>query len=452
MSKYCAYVVGDKNIIYPAIVTLMSIRRFHPDDIDLFIMTETKFANDEQFKICKKNGIELIDLDVLSPSEYLADFDDMKRWPVEIFLNYMAPVFLNGKSYDYAIKLDYDMLCIAPFDFNKITPNKDQVISVITKRPLTYYLEEKNIVKLEKLIGSKLADTDCACNVGTIVIDLNRYCEQKLHKVFADAYKVMSLNKIKIVNGETAEQFCFGLLQSMKRISFKRLPEAYNFRPGVCFTNKQDAAIVHYSTIFKPWTDLNMEQAVLRTKAMNFSVISQILFFNMWIEFCNTIDFKHFSRRTELYKCTDLTYVLRHLKQEVYSVLENKRLLSIYIEKIKDLMDLGKNYKIVEKSGYLQIYKFNAKDIHYEILILKDKVKVCLHMEKDFLQHKEVLNSINSLDIFDSIKFINDYSRGELCYEIKDSSNYDLIAKVMTFLVSSTKEYISKRVEGIEVI
>ena len=211
MSKYCAYVVGDKNIIYPAIVTLMSIRRFHPDDIDLFIMTETKFANDEQFKICKKNGIELIDLDVLSPSEYLADFDDMKRWPVEIFLNYMAPVFLNGKSYDYAIKLDYDMLCIAPFDFNKITPNKDQVISVITKRPLTYYLEEKNIVKLEKLIGSKLADTDCACNVGTIVIDLNRYCEQKLHKVFADAYKVMSLNKIKIVNGETAEQFCFGL-------------------------------------------------------------------------------------------------------------------------------------------------------------------------------------------------------------------------------------------------
>lgn len=452
MSKYCAYIVGDKNIIYPAIVTLMSIRRFHPDDMDLFIMTETEFANDEQFEICKKNNIELIDIDVLSPAEYLADFADMKRWPVEIFLNYMAPVFLNKKSYDYAIKLDYDMLCVAPFDFNKITPNKDQIISVITKRPLTHYLEEKNIIKLEKLIGNKLADTDCACNVGTIVIDLKRYCKQKLHMVFADAYKVMTSNKIKIINGETIEQFGFGLLQSMKKISFKRLPEAYNFRPGVCFTNKQDAAIIHYSTIFKPWTDLNMEQAVLRTKAMNFSVISQILFFNMWIEFCNTIDFKHFSRRTELYSCTDLTYILRHLKKEAYSVLENRRLLSIYIEKVKELLDLGKNYKIVEKTGYLQIYKFNVKEIHYEIIILKDKVKVCLHMEKDFLQQKDVLNSINSLDVFDSVKFVNDYNKGQLCYEIADSSNYDLIAKVMAYLVSATKDYISKRVDGIEAI
>lgn len=450
MSKYCAYVVGDKNIIYPAIVTLLSIKRFHPDDIDLFIMTETKFANDEQFKICQENNIKLIDLDVLSPSEYLADFSDMKRWPVEIFLNYMAPVYLEGKSYDYAIKLDYDMLCIAPFDFKKITPNKDQIISVITKRPLTYYLEEKNIARLEKSIGNKLADTDCACNVGTIVIDLKRYCKQKLHMVFADAYKIMS--KIKIINGETIEQFGFGLLQSMKRISFKRLPEAYNFRPGVCFTNKQDAAIIHYSTIFKPWTDLDMEQAEIRTRAMNFSVVSQILFFNMWIEFCNTIDFKHFSRRTELYSCTDLTYILRQLKREAYSVLENKRLLTIYIEKIKDLLDLNKNYKIVEKSGYLQIYKFNVKEVHYEILLLKDKVKVCLHMEKDFLQQKDVLNSINSLDVFDSVKFVNDYNKGQLCYEIADSSNYDLIAKVMAYLVSATKDYISKRVDGIEAI
>ena len=450
MSKYCAYVVGDKNIIYPAIVTLLSIKRFHPNDIDLFIMTETKFANDEQFKICQENNIKLTDLDVLSPSEYLADFSDMKRWPVEIFLNYMAPVYLEGKSYDYAIKLDYDMLCIAPFDFKKITPNKDQIISVITKRPLTYYLEEKNIARLEKSIGNKLADTDCACNVGTIVIDLKRYCKQKLHMVFADAYKIMS--KIKIINGETIEQFGFGLLQSMKRISFKRLPEAYNFRPGVCFTNKQDAAIIHYSTIFKPWTDLDMEQAEIRTRAMNFSVVSQILFFNMWIEFCNTIDFKHFSRRTELYSCTDLTYILRHLKKEAYSVLENRRLLSIYLEKVKELLDLDKNYKIAEKSGYLQLYQFNVKEIHYEIIILKDKVKVCLHMEKDFLQQKDVLNSINSLDVFESVKFVNDYNKGQLCYEIGDPSNYDLIAKVMAYLVSATKDYISKRVEGIEVI
>ena len=451
MSKYCAYIVGDKNIIYPAIVTLMSIRRFHPKDIDLFILTETQFANKEQFQICQKNNIQLIDINVLSPSEYLADFTDMKRWPVEIFLNYMAPVYLNDKSYDYAIKLDYDMLCISPFDFNKVTPNEEQIISVITKRPLTHYLEEKNIRRLEQFINHELAPSDCACNVGTIVIDLKKYCTHKLHILFADAYKIMTLNKIKIINGETEEQFCFGLLQSMMGISFKRLPEAYNFRPGVCFTAKHDATIIHYSTVFKPWADLNMEQAVIRTKAMNFSVISQIIFFNMWIEFCNTIDFKQFIRRTDLYNSTDLTYILRLLKKEVYSVLENKRLLTIYIEKIKDLMDID-NYKIAEKTGYLQIYVFNAKEVHYEIILLKDKVKVCLHMEKDYMKQKDVLNSIKSLDVFENVKFVNDYNRGELCYEIHESSDYDLIAKVMIFLISSTKEFLINRVKDLEVI
>lgn len=451
MNKYCAYVAGDKNIIYPSIVTFLSIKRYHPAEIDFFIITEKDYANNEQIEICKKNNITIIDLQELSPEKYLKDFHDMKRWPVHVFLNYLAPIYLRNKfGYSYGIKLDYDMLCVSELDLNGITPSSKEIITVLTKVPLTNYLDSKDINKLLKLYKITLKPTEYSCNVGTIVIDLKEYAKQKIHLVFSEAYRILDQNNITI-RGETIEQFGFGMIQSLKNITFKRLSSAYNFRPGNSTTDKNEVNIVHYTTVFKPWAELDMEKVYTQTRAMNFSVFSQILFFNHWIEFCNSIGFKNFERRQSLYSVTDLTLILKKIRGEYKETIDNKNQLILHIEKLREPLKLSTNFKI-SGSRYLQIYLFNTKEVHYEILNVNNAVKVCLHFEKSYIKYKNLLSNFNTLDVFDNVNFSNNWEKGEICYEVSDPRDYELIKNITVFLVSNTKNYIYRNIEEIELI
>lgn len=182
--KICAYIAGDKNIIYPSIVCLSSVKKYNKD-IDLFLFTEKRYATDEHIRLCNKYNITIIDINEIDKKHTINYFSAFMRWPVHVFYNYIAPDFLYTKGYNYAIKLDYDMLCIDAFNIDEILPSKNEGICVIQKRNLSTYIDEDNLNKIESKF--KLDDFK-STNTGFIVFNLEFY-----NKKMYPSYMVMCL-------------------------------------------------------------------------------------------------------------------------------------------------------------------------------------------------------------------------------------------------------------------
>lgn len=443
LKNISAYIAGDKNIVYPAIVTLMSVKKYNKD-IDCFIVTECDFINEEQKVFCKNNNITLIDIKEVDDSNYLANFSDMKRWPFQIFINYLVPVYLKEKyGYDYAIKLDYDMLCIDFFDIEEILPKSKNVLTVVFKSKLSSYITKEEKIKIEKYCQLKVVDEHTSCNVGTIVIDLAEYAKLGIHVIFLELYKIFSIQNFILVN-ETVEQFIFGLIQSKINCKFKKLDATYNCRPGVIKKLPNKVKILHYNTIFKPWVEVNLEEAEKRTRSRNFSIFSQVMYFNEYIRFCNTLNLRNFSRRTKEYSPFELQEIFLKLKNILLQTLENESLLTIYISKLLMLIP-NIDYKIAKNGMYLQIFINKEKNLHYEFVFEQSSIQLAIHLEKEWLPYKGILSSFNILDCFESIPFVLNIQKGKAYYVIDDVRNYDLIVNTMHSLIIKTQPFIEKQ-------
>lgn len=442
MSKnISAYIAGDKNIVYPAIVTLMSLKKYN-NNIDCFIFTECEFLNDEQRDFCKKNNIVVEDIKDIDKQNYLSNFSDMKRWPYQIFINYLVPLYLKNKyEYDYAIKLDYDMLCVDTFNFEEIIPSKTEILSVVLKRKLSSYISKSDRKMIEQSCDFIINDNHCSTNVGTIVFDLYEYCNRKIDQCFLELYKIFLIKKFYL-DDETIEQFIFGLLQSQFKLTYRDLDVSYNFRPGVVKKN-QNIKIIHFSTIYKPWNILDIESAIKRTKAKNFSVISQILYFDDWISYAKSLNFKCFNARYIEYSSKELHSIFLELKDTLINTINKENILYIYIEKLLMLIP-NLNYKVAKNGAYLQIFINKEKNLHYEFVFKNDSIQVALHFEKEWLNFKGILSNFGLLDCYKTIPFILNIQEGKAYYVIDDVRNYDLIVRTMHSLINKTQSFIEK--------
>lgn len=451
-AKYCAYVAGDKNIIYPAIVLFLSIKRFHHSDLDFFIITESDSANEEQKQICKDNNIKVVDLSALNAEDYLNNFDSFGRWPKEIFYNYYAPIYFHEKfNYKYAIKMDYDMLCVDKLNFDEIQPSKKEIITVLLKNKISKHLSKNDIDKIQRLENCTITDVQRTANVGFIVFDLEQYVNNKVHEIYLRIYQLFINEKINIKFNETLEQLGFGFIQTVLNTTFKQLPHNYNFRPGV-FNNGDSQTIVHYTTILKPWKEFDMNSARKRTNSdYGFSVLSQLLFCNKWIEFCNTLNFKFFNRKTKIYSEWELALILRNLKTELILSIENKYYFQNILKELKQQLNINENYKISPQGNYLQIYLFNSKDIHYEIL-LKKGVQVCLHFEGIYKKDNNILESITIPAFTNDITFANNSKKGEICFLISNINDIENIVKALSLLILCTKDFVTNNVKNVKLI
>lgn len=372
--KVCAFIAGDQNIINPSIVCLSSVRKFN-NNIDCFIFTEKEFVDRTQSNILDRENIAVVDISDVNFENYIDNFSDMDRWPRHVFYNYVAPAYFHGK-YDYAIKLDYDILCCDKYIFEDIVPEKEDVVTIAFNARLD------NLIKPEQvdLIGydKKELNRFTAVNTGFFVIDVEEYVKRNVYKIFMEKYCKYA-NKL-VLNGETHEQFIFGLIQCLFGHMFKRLPEGYNFRP--VFKNTNKIYNIHYNTVFKPWVKYdNMDVCIENNK----EIFKNLIFFNSWISHANEMKFTNFDYRKELYSPLEIFKAYKKIEEAETKKnirLEMSKFWTDILDKIAFALPPTISCQKDITKHYMQFYIEGIDNkIHYELLRKDSRLFFCIHCE-----------------------------------------------------------------------
>lgn len=413
--KICAYVAGDKNIINPSIVCLSSIKK-HNRDIDLFIFSEAQFATKEQIRLCKKYNITLVDIKDIDKKNIINNFSGFSRWSFHIFYNYLAPDFLYSKGYDFAIKLDYDMLCIDSFVMNEILPDKEQGICVYPKGRITDYVDKSNLKKLMEKFNTGEYRT---ANVGFIVFDLKYFNQKNISTIYKDIFSYISENKITLV-GETCEQFCFGMLQGVLNSSFKQLPYTYNFRPYYEKRNMSDIKIIHYNQLSKPWEPMQEDISnITRDGYIRFNILV-----TYWIEYAKSLDFTE-NWYTDKELSPKALYNIYNKSLSKIDSNERKKLLENYIFALQKGGIINDNIVYDRFYRYAQIRMFSEISIHYELLFKENELTICIHFEHEWKQHIEFLQNTICKQI--RLGMLCTPQKAEIYYPIKDINNINKV-------------------------
>jgi len=260
MEKVALFIAGDENIYFPALVAIESIKKYNPGSFDFFLCFDKEKLSLSMEKTLSSLNVKFIDTKELDKYSILENFTKMHEsiWPVDVFYNYALPIYLKEKGYKYSCKADYDILCVAKYEMEKIIPD-DVVLSGFKARVnlLKEGMTEKSVNEsLEKNIFSDIHSA--YMNVGFILFNNDLYCENDFLGKFKKAYKFLVESSPK---AKLHEQLAFASVLNQTRGSFKDITEAYNHR--VLATRDTDEKFMfdtknfHYITRFKPWMPLD---------------------------------------------------------------------------------------------------------------------------------------------------------------------------------------------------
>lgn len=270
--KLCYYIAGDENILIPALVTLASVNRFNK--VDSYIFTDNPNVSDELLKIIEKYEIKLINNEILSQFFINFEFSVFGRWPKHVWLNYIIPEYLKKLNYDYAIKLDYDILCVNKPNIECILPSYEEVMSIALRFPLKFIEFKETDIKLSDLYPINEFKT---LNAGVICINIHSYIDNKIIEKLHSIYR--SIVQYKAT--EYVEQLSLALLQPELAHDFKDLPLQYNFRTAFSRTPK-NVTFIHFNTSFKPWHNL-------KNDSISSDTFRTLLLRNYWLDFADEI-------------------------------------------------------------------------------------------------------------------------------------------------------------------
>lgn len=290
MKRSAVFVAGDENIYFPALVTLLSVREHNPEQFDLFMcFSGDKLTPYMKSKLKEKN-INFVDTRILDEYGIKDKFPSMLEghWPVDIFYNYVLPIYLGELGYEYSYKVDYDILCIDKYSLNEIEPTNAFISGWSNK----VSLQRENVT--EHLIGKLISEgkikdkTVDYMNVGFIGFNNKKYSESDMFSLFADFYRLLHDNCPK---AKLLEQVAFALVVESTKGNFKRFAEKYNHR--VLSTRDTDSDFnfdtknIHFITRFKPWRAIEKD----KVKWFVFNGGTHMyLYRNMWLEYASKID------------------------------------------------------------------------------------------------------------------------------------------------------------------
>lgn len=306
MDKIALFIAGDERIYFPALVTMLSIKENNPDSFDYFLCFDRSKLSDSMFETLQDNGINFVDNKEFSRFQIEKTFRPMTEgsWPVEVFYNYVLPIYLGEKGYKYSIKADYDLLCIGKYNLTEIIPAEGVVGGLSAKVSLSKQgVNDKTLKNLEKKnwIGVGLTDY---MNVGFITFNNEQYIAKNCLNSFVEIYQYLADENPE---ARLLEQVAFSILLYKLNNAYITFTDAYNHRvlwtKSVGLDLSFDIKNIHYITQFKPWKpiDLNMLRRVIyKNRGCLFS------FRNLWLEFAERLP------NFELY-CTERRLTERQL-------------------------------------------------------------------------------------------------------------------------------------------
>lgn len=283
--KYMAFIAGDENIGLGALVAFHSLRKHNPKiDCKLYTYVERL----EQYLV---EEFRLLEVELVDINAYIKQVDIMNSqtiagmtWPPEVFINYLIPTL--NTNYDYAIKLDYDVLVLGELELDLITPHPKQLLSSINN---LYSCYNMNKIKQSKKLYDQNYKLDyehmkkTGINTGFVVFDIKSYTSYDVFNQMLKVYQnVYSLDQQA---GELiyADQGLLNLTIDILNIKFKVIDTKYNLTTTNCRVFKgNDIILIHYTGVVKPWKVIELNEEYMETKGnMN------IFMTYYWLQYVN---------------------------------------------------------------------------------------------------------------------------------------------------------------------
>ncbi|HKS14094.1 MAG TPA: glycosyltransferase [Pseudomonas sp.] len=278
------FVAGDENIFFPALVALESMIAHNPGRFDPYICFDRDKLTDVMVQALDYHGIKFVDSKKMEAYKTVSALKEMKegRWPVEIFLNWALPEYFLELGYEYSIKVDYDILCVKPYDVSEMYPElaiaKGLVIDV------DFVKEGVAAEALNKAAEEGRVDLSKSCylNAGFVAFDNAKCKDFNFFEKLIATYEYLSS---ACPDAGLTEQIALAFVLSTHKNGAEKIHPSYNHRVrwGVLVDDRliPTARNLHYITSFKPWVPFD------RTKIKHFVNIRQGVLFAyraVWLE------------------------------------------------------------------------------------------------------------------------------------------------------------------------
>lgn len=259
-NRIAVYVAGDSKVYFPALVAMESIQRMNPHlPLDFYISFDEEDLTAEHVEMFSRYRIDFVPTRKLKEFGSVDELPMMKeeQWPQHVFYNWLMPDFLYSVGYRYALKADYDLLCMSPYKLSDIYGHE----SLFRASRFTVNLEAQGVppdvaVKLG-LAESALLRTEYF-NAGFASINLTRYSELRIFSHFSMVYGLLMKECPDVPN---AEQAAWALTCADVQEGLETIDRSYNHRattlPRLDHEGRAIIKNLHFVTHNKPWRPPN---------------------------------------------------------------------------------------------------------------------------------------------------------------------------------------------------
>lgn len=270
------YIVGDERVYFPSLVAFSSLEQHNPGRFDLKLITYSDKLRRDQHDALHSVGVDLVNITDL-PASIIDNTPPMwtssgqaTRWPTEMLINWAMPEYFAA-DYEQAIKLDYDVLCIAPIDELVNALIDGVAFAAKPTRTLPHRISDEHAADFAQATGYTIPD-DLAIQSGIVAFNTQLTSTLNFFKQYTTIYNALFQRDPNIF---LLDQVALAILFQNHREHFSAQHErinAYSTRtPGAC--------LIHYWSRSKPW---NMTPSVM-LKRVRRGKIPRILCSQLWL-------------------------------------------------------------------------------------------------------------------------------------------------------------------------
>lgn len=263
MNKKCAvYCTADDNYIFPSIVALQSVRRFHPE-CDFFVIGNQGIISKNKLGVLKRFDIHFLHSD---QNELFAG----SHWPSTCYLALLGPEMLWEKGYEYSLGLDADILCVQPLDLDEVFSMTVGYAGIENQRARKGNFKDPDFVRRKYGLSDNDLDGHNT-NTGVVFWNNKAVADSKLGERSIKCFQECFSEDSRMIRGD---QSLFALVSILEpALPWLILPRGYNYRIHNVDDQKEDIKegdirIYHFIGR-KPWESISVRQRLLNPSVVS---------------------------------------------------------------------------------------------------------------------------------------------------------------------------------------
>lgn len=242
--KIACLVLGDSNIRYKDIVTLVSVKQHNL--FDLFTASTGSSPDNKYLDYLNKYGINYLPFkkEII---DYISGFKVSGKWPPEMLARFYFPFEFYAMGFDYLIIIDYDMLCLRPYNLKDIISSPAILRGIyINTDPNQFPTDMREILNDKWNFPPPNYDKRIY-NGGFLVFNLEKYAISDFYMKYQKIYNDISPYK----HPYAVDELVLGVVRFI--YNTESMDSSYNMVPAnISYDRKNSVINIHYGW-HHPW-------------------------------------------------------------------------------------------------------------------------------------------------------------------------------------------------------